>query len=126
MIPKRESDAPNNAPKKPAKSEDVALVYGRTNDGKGLRVIRKREKVVETATLQPLEEGKPIIGEVLQLRPRGEGPLCDVEVLLPASETAAEVALKGPGQVASDAYRKNWDSIYNRGDGKPSNKKLLN
>lgn len=112
--------------------EDVALICGRSKDGKGLQVVRKRDDRVEAAVLKPLEEGKPIAGEVLQLKPRGDSPVCDVEVLLPATASAqvSSTDIKKPAQVASDVYRKNYDSIYGRGSrasgaGAPD-KKLLN
>jgi hypothetical protein len=98
---------------------DVVLVHGVTDDGKGLKVLRARSGEVETGAVRPLEEGKPILGEVVRLQPRQECPLvCDVVVDLPKQTASAEPApakqSKGPAQVASNAYRDNWDTIWAR------------
>jgi hypothetical protein len=96
------------------KSEDVALVCGVSEDGQGLDIIRKRGERIETGTVRRLEQGKPIHGEVVRLRPREQTPLvCDVEVELRPQESAP-AALSGPAQVATETYRKNWDAIYGR------------
>ena len=101
------------------------LVHGVTQDGQGLAVIRKREDKLEHGVVHPLQNGKPIHGEVVRLTPRPECPLvCDVDVSVPASATqaappeAASVPRKGPAQVASARYRENWDAIWKR-PGKP-------
>jgi hypothetical protein len=117
-------------PKQPAEAqaasksgEDVALVYGVSDDGHGLDVIRKRQGRLEAGTVRPLEEGKPIHGEVVRLKPRPQAPLvCDVEVDLP--KEAARPSSTGPAQVATDQYRKNWDAIYK--DRAKKSDKLLN
>jgi hypothetical protein len=98
------------------KGKDVALIHGRTADGAGLRIIRRREDRIELAALRPLKEGVPITGEVVSLTPRPEFPLlCDVKVELaaktPSSDTAAPPR-HGPAQVATDRYRENWDRIW--------------
>lgn len=130
---------PASAPKAPraSKSDDVALVCGRTDDGKGLHVLRKRGSSLEAGVVQPLEEGKPLHGELVTLRPRGQSPICDVEVhyaspaattagasLKPAVAASIEDETRGhPAQVASDTYRKNWDAIWKS---KTPKKNLLN
>jgi hypothetical protein len=97
---------------------DVALIHGRTPDGEGLRVIRKRRERIELALVKPLEQGVPITGEVVSLKPRPEFPLlCDVKVELeapPAADVATRPAHGGPAQVATDRYRENWDKIWKR------------
>jgi hypothetical protein len=98
-------------------ASDVVVVHGVTDDGKGLKVVRARSGDIETGAVRPLEEGKPILGEVVRLHPRKECPLvCDVEVdLAPAKVSQpADPGRKGPAQVASDAYRDNWDAIWAR------------
>jgi hypothetical protein len=125
------------APKAP-KSDDIALVCGRTNDGKGLHVLRKRGQNLEAGVVQPLEEGKPLHGELVTLRQRGQTPLCDVEVhyATPTANAAPKPAVSAtsvgssdgetrghPAQVASDTYRKNWDTIWKT---KVPKKNLLN
>jgi hypothetical protein len=111
-----------------SKSEDVALVYGVSDDGQGLDIIRKREGRIEAGTVRALEHGKPIHGEVVRLKPRKNSPLvCDVEVDVPAPAPAQAVTRstsQGPAQVATDQYRKNWDAIYKSRSSKSD--KLLN
>jgi hypothetical protein len=94
-------------------SEDVVLLAGQTEDGQGLRVLRKRKSRLEVGVVMPLVPGKPIVGEVVRLEPRKEMPLlCDVHVeYAPPAETRP--TSKGPAQVASARYRANWDNIFN-------------
>jgi hypothetical protein len=109
----RESKAPESS------NEDVALVYGVSDDGGGLDILRRRQGRFEAGTVRPLEEGKPIRGEVVRLKPRKHSPLvCDVESEFSAELTRAGTS-NGPAQVATDQYRKNWDAIYNKGGRKP-------
>ena len=103
----------------PARSEDVALVYGVSDDGAGLDIIRRRQGRFEAGTVRPLEDGKPIQGEVVRLKPRQQTPMvCDVESEFTPELTRASTS-HGPAQVATDQYRKNWDAIYNKGGRKP-------
>ncbi len=97
------------------KPQDAVLIRGKTEDGKGLSVLRLRGEQLETGAVRPLEEGKPIHGEVVRLHPRPSLPMvCDVEVEVPASEPAdaSLEARKGPAQVSSARYRRNWDAIW--------------
>lgn len=96
----------------------MAVVCGISDDGQGIDIIRKRGERIETGTVRRLEQGKPIHGEVVRLRPREHSPLvCDVEVEVPAPAQAQSPAAitSGPAQVATETYRKNWDAIYGRG-----------
>ena len=77
-----------------------------------MNILRKRNDRLEAGTVAPLKEGAPIHGEVVQLKPRPNSPLCDVEVHVPAPARAADT--HGPAQVATDSYRKNWDQVYRR------------
>jgi hypothetical protein len=98
-------------------SEDVALIHGKTPDGEGLRIIRKREDRLELGAVRPLKEGTPITGEVVTLTPRPDFPLlCDVKVEVAAPNAGTDVATTrhGPAQVATDQYRENWDRIWTR------------
>lgn len=107
------------------------MIYGKTEDG-GVNVLRKRKDSLEAGVLRPLQEGKPIDGEVVQLHQRGKSPVFDVEVHVagPKRQAAPAELSKGPPQVASGSYRKGWDQIYRsksgskRGTSKPN--KLLN
>jgi hypothetical protein len=96
-----------------APSEDVAIVVGKSEDGAGLQVLRKRADHVELGEVRPLEHGKPIRGEVVKLEQRGDTPVFDVKVQLSASELGPS-ALAGPAQVATDVYRRNWDAIWSQ------------
>jgi hypothetical protein len=101
---------------------DVAIVCGVSDDGQGVDIIRKRGERIETGTVRRLEQGKPIHGEVVRLRPREQSPMiCDVEVEVPApGQSEASPPTSGPAQVATESYRKNWDAIYGRNRKPPS------
>ena len=112
--------SPKAAPPHPTKpkapeptGEDLVLIHGRTDDGKGLKVIRKRDTELSVGEVRPLEEGKPIGGEVVSLSPRAESPLlCDVRVeadLRPAVDGRA-----GPVRVSSSSYRSGWDRMWGK------------
>lgn len=110
---------------------DVAIVCGVSDDGQGVDVIRRRGERLEAGTVRRLEQGKPIHGEVVRLRPREQFPMiCDVEVEMPApghsssrhsapessspGQLSSGAATGRPAQVATETYRKNWDAIYGR------------
>lgn len=109
----------------PKDNRDVALLCGRTEDGDGYRILRARQGQIEAGEVRPLQEGKPIHGgELVTLRPREKTPwLCDVkvDVELPS---AKNVASSGPAQVATDAYRRNWERIFSSSPEKDSDKTL--
>lgn len=89
------------------KGEDVLLVHSPTDDGRGWRVLRKREERLELGAIRPVEEGRPIQGELVSLKPRDGTPLFDVEVQYAPPRSSA-----GPARVSSDAYRSGWDAIF--------------
>lgn len=97
----------------PPKAErDVAFLYQRTEDGDGYRMLRARKGRLEAGEVRPVQEGKPLHGgEIVKLRPHEKAPwICDVE-------TACELpgrSESGPAQVATDAYRRNWERIFSR------------
>jgi hypothetical protein len=97
--------------KKPARRAhqgDVVLVYGRSEDGRAYDVLRQRGRDLELGTVRPLDEGKPIHGEVVRLKPREESPaLFDVEV-----HHEARASVGRPAKVATEQYRKGWESIW--------------
>lgn len=112
-------------------SEDVVLLCGRTEDGAGLDVIRKRGELLQRGVVRPLEDGKPIHGEVVKLEQRGNTPLFDVTVHCatspvhadePALNDTSGVTRGHPARVASEDYRRNWDAIWKR----PPSKSLPN
>ncbi len=116
------------AGKPKAVGQDVVLVTGPTEDGKGMNVVRAKDDTLQIGAVRPLEEGKPILGEVVKLKQRAESPaLFDVESQLasqaPATDTPKRaprtssherLTSTGPAQVATDTYRSGWDRIYKR------------
>jgi hypothetical protein len=92
--------------------DDIALIHGRTEDGRGLKILRRRQDRIEAGAVMPLTPGKPIVGEVVRLEPRKESPLlCDVHVeYAPPAESRPTTA--GPAQVATERYRQNWDVVF--------------
>ena len=90
------------------KLRDVLLVYGASDDGRGYEVLRQQGDEIQAGRLRPLHDGKSIHGEVVRLEPRKESPaLFDVEV-----QHDGRVASGRPAQVATDEYRKGWESIW--------------
>lgn len=104
--------------KKKAEFKDVALVVGQTEDRKGYQILRKRadNDTVEMGTVRPLEEGKPIEGEVVGLKARKEHPmLFDVKTHFDPSADAegpTKLLSAGPAKVATEKYRSGWDAIW--------------
>lgn len=98
-------------------AKDVVLLGPPTADGAGVHVIRAREERIETGELRALQEGKPIVGEIVTLKPRDGSPrVCDVtdSYAPPGARVshAAPLGHKGPAKVATDAYREGWDEIF--------------
>jgi hypothetical protein len=96
---------------------DVAFVFGK--DERGVHILRRRSEdaPVEAGVMEPLAEGRPIIGEVVSLKQRTDLPfLFDVKTVLegPEVDQAASGTTDGPAQVATDSYRKGWDAIWGR------------
>jgi hypothetical protein len=96
---------------KPARTtKDVVLLGPPTADGDGVHVLRAREERIEAGELRNLVQGKPITGEVVALSPRKDNPrVCDVTDSYKA-KTPPEPS--GPAQVATKAYRENWDETF--------------
>lgn len=96
----------------PAAKQDVVFIHSPVEEGRGFRVIRQREDRLEIGELRPTEEGRPLTGDLVRLTPREEhARLFDVEVLLEAPRPA-RTQRTGPAQVATDAYRSNWEAIF--------------
>lgn len=103
-------------------ARDVALVIDRTEDRGGYRILRRRhpDSEVELGTIRPLEEGRPIEGEVVSLRPREDVPFAyDVKTELEAPTSSRRFTEDGPAQIATEQYRRGWDAIW----GQPSTEK---
>jgi hypothetical protein len=61
------SEFDSRSPKSPpdaSSPSDVVLIHGRTDDQKGLKVLRARPEGVELGEVRPLEHGKPLAGDV--------------------------------------------------------------
>jgi hypothetical protein len=88
---------------------DIVVPRAPTDDGKGLKVVRLREREIGLGELRPLEDGKPIAptSEIVQLARRDDLPAWDVKVLVERS---------GPAQVATAAYRDHWDATFGDDD----------
>ncbi|MGB8329932.1 MAG: hypothetical protein WCE62_07375, partial [Polyangiales bacterium] len=83
-------------------------VYGKSEDGKRFDVLRQRGTEIHAGTMRPLDEGKPIHGEVVRLAPREDSPLLfDVQV-----EHEVRGVPGRPAKVATDGYRRGWESIW--------------
>jgi hypothetical protein len=108
-VGKRSDSRAGRAPQVPP-TGDIALVFGRNQDG--VHILRRREEnaPLEAGLLQPLVEGRPITGELISMKQREDVPfLYDVksELTTPEAKTTP-----GPSQVATDSYRKGWDAIW--------------
>ena len=100
--PKRERSSPLG---------DIAVVWGKNENG--IYILRRRaeEAPVEAGVLQPLVEGKPINGEVISMQRRQDIPfMFDVKTEMVGPEPTA--ASQGPSQVATESYRRGWDAIW--------------
>jgi hypothetical protein len=100
-------------PVTPKPFKDVAAVCGK--DERGLHILRCRAEdgPIEAGIVQPLEEGKPITGEVISMRRRGDVPFL-FDVTTEVETPSAEPEGTGPAQVATDSYRRGWDAIWGR------------
>lgn len=101
----------SDKPAKPAR--DVVLLGPPTADGDGVHILRAREERLEAGELRNVVEGKPISGELVTLQPRKDNPrVCDVTESFKPNAPAAPPRGKGPAQVATKAYRDNWDEVF--------------
>lgn len=96
---------------------DRVLIHGRTEDGRGLKVLRHRDNRLEAGVAQPLREGEALQGEIVRLKPHKDFPLlCDVETQFSLKDLPARgsktVHAKGPARVSTAAYRKNWSTVW--------------
>ena len=110
-------------PQKNGKAFDVVLMGGATEDGEGARVLRARPGRIDAGEVRPMREGRPIAGgEVVRLERRADTPaLFDVHVecaVPPTATSAMEQPTSaarsdgGPPQVATRAYRDNWEVTF--------------
>ena len=112
---RRPTEQPPEAAGDTAPAKDVALVYGREDDGEGVKILRRRAATgeIESGVVRPLVSGRAITGEVVRLAARKEPLLFDLEVDPELSQpAAARLDHAGPAQVATSAYRRGWDQIW--------------
>jgi hypothetical protein len=110
-------DEPPRGNKEPTSAEkhDVVFIHGPVERGDGFQVVRAREDRIELGELRPVEEGRPLHGDLVRLKQREDHTqLFDVEVLCEAPRGPAQRG--GPAQVATDAYRTNWEAIFGERD----------
>lgn len=84
---------------------DFALLGIPGPDG-SVPVLRHRaDHSLEAGALVPVRDGEPLVGELVRVRPRDDGPGFSVESLYTPS---------GPPLFNSRAYRDGWDAIWGR------------
>lgn len=87
------------------------LYLGR--DAEGTRIARIQENkdgsvLVSHGVLKPVEEGKPLQGDLVDVQPAGTFPNVAIRTLYSHS---------GPPKVTSKEYRENYDGIFGRARG---------
>jgi hypothetical protein len=107
------NSAPPSAP-----DDDLLFVHSPVEQGEGYRVIRKHKQAIEVGEIRSVKEGRPLHGELVKLTQRAEhAQLFNVEVVVPREDlTPGTRRGTGPAQVASEAYRENWDMIFGAAD----------
>jgi hypothetical protein len=116
-----------SASEPPRPKEDVVFIHGPADGGEGYRVLRKRDDTLEVGEIRPVQEGRPLSGDLVKLKARPEHDrLFDVEVMVSREEIAEKAATAmgegpkpprphaGPAQVATASYRANWDTVFGR------------
>jgi hypothetical protein len=100
-------------PPGPPQPQDVVMIHSPLEEGDGFHVVRLRESEIEVGEIRTLREGAPVHGEVVRLVQRKEHErLFNVEVLVDKPKTDAARERSGPAQVATNAYRTNWEMIF--------------
>jgi hypothetical protein len=109
-------------PQKNGKAFDVVLMGSATDDGEGARVLRARPGRIDAGEVRPMRDGRPLAGgEVVRLERRADAPaLFDVHVECVIPEAGANGDQPktdsrgdgGPPQVATRAYRDNWEVTF--------------
>jgi hypothetical protein len=108
-------------PKEAGDAFDVVLMHAPTSDGEGARVLRARPGRIDAGEVRPMREGRPVApgGEVVRLERRADAQaLFDVHVecvVPPVATAAPSEQARGDGrppQVATPAYRTNWELTF--------------
>jgi len=100
-----------------AGGDDVILIHGVDPQRRELHVLRSKGGDVGMGVVRAVEEGRPIAGDLVRLKPRRELPLlCDVEEVLsvpvPEPASPARPSHPGPAFVSTDAYRRGWEQVF--------------
>jgi hypothetical protein len=103
-----------------AGADDVILIHGFDPRRRELHVVRSRDGDIGLGIVRPVEEGRPIDGDIVRLKPRKDLPLlCDVEHVLSIPDTPTRPAPAGrshpgPARVSSEEYRRGWEQVFGR------------
>ena len=114
--PRKPDRTGRDEPAKPQpEARDQLFVHGLSEGGRVAHVIRTRADRLEAGMLRPVEEGRPISGDLVELRRRAESPLLfDVidKYRSPVSRASKRKRRAGPPQVATRAYETGWEAIW--------------
>ena len=103
-------------------TKDIAIPLGHAENGNLLMArvqgTEERPTRVLMGELQPLEEGKPIMGEVVQLHPEEGQRHMRVETVIEDPFKAEKEKARASGSKTfsfpSKTYQDNWDRIFRR------------
>lgn len=99
-------------------SEDSkkALVLPVHHDGHGnVRGFLIDEAGVHAGEFRKVEEGKPIMGDLLQVQPIPGSPVLMAEVTpMPGTRPVQDAPRSGPAMVNSPEFRAGWERIFGK------------
>ena len=85
------------------------------NDKGDFRGLVLDSNGIRAAEFRKLEDGKPIMGEFVEMTPRDGSPLLNAEFTrLPGMPSRPTESRKGPAKVNSRAYTDGWDRIFGK------------
>lgn len=93
---------------------DLVLISRVDRTRNEIHVLKPVPDGIEEAVLRVVEEGTPLNGDLVRLHPHGGSPLlAELEVVMRHPDRPrGGRAHEGPPMVASEAYRRGWDSIF--------------
>ena len=94
---------------------DVVMIARVDSTRNEIHVIKPVADGIEKAVLRPVEEGVPLMGDLVRLHPNPDFPmLAEIETVMrhPDGKSRARRSSDGPPMVASEAYRRGWDAIF--------------
>lgn len=89
------------------KKKNHVYVGPESPDG-SVPIFQPVEGGVRVGKIQPLGHGKPVMGELVSLRPREDGDGHWMETVLESPVAGPG----GPAMVNSEKYRNGWDSLF--------------